>query len=85
MIPLYLNREDEELVVLLRRNVDLFFWTFVDMPRIHVRMVCHRFSVESIVKLVSLRKDIMGGKKRSVIDEEVEKLKYFINEVKYMT
>lgn len=57
------------------------------MPRIGIRVVCHRIVINSIIKLVVRRKSKVYEEKQAAIDEEVVKLKEvgFIVEIKYLT
>lgn len=77
--------KEEELVALLRRNIDLFIWVPSDMQRKDTKVVCHLLTNNPPMKIISYRKHNMGEKKRESIDEEVQKLRSanFITELKY--
>lgn len=45
--------EEEDLIALLRRNIDLLAWTPSDIPGINTRVVCHLLSIYPSVKPVS--------------------------------
>ena len=39
-------QEKEELVELLRRNVDVFAWDAYEAPGLNPEFICHRFNVD---------------------------------------
>ena len=45
-------QEKEQLVALLRRYVDVFSWTYDEMPSLDPRLVVHSLNVDSKVKSV---------------------------------
>lgn len=77
--------EDEELVALMRRNIDFFALALSNMPGIDTIVVFHHLAIDSMVKPVSQRKHKVGEEKMATINEEVEMLKSvdFITKVKY--
>lgn len=77
--------EEEDLITLLRKNIDMFAWAPLDMSGIDTRMVCHRLAIDAFVKLVSQRKHKVGTEKRVGIDKEVQNLTSvsFITKIKY--
>lgn len=79
--------KEEELVALLRRNVNLFSRAPSDMPDIDTRVVCHRLAIDPIVKLISQRNCKVREDKRATIGKKVQKLTsaYLITEVKYLS
>jgi len=66
--------EEEDLIQLLRRNLDLFAWAPSDMLRIDPNIACHHLDVNPIVKPVVQRKRKMGEERRKAMDEEVKRL-----------
>lgn len=85
MLGTFLFDSEEELVVMLRKNIYLFSSAPSDMPRIDTRVVCHRFTIEPTIKHLSQIKHNVGEEKRELIDEEVLKLTSanFVKELKY--
>jgi len=77
--------EEEDLVQLLKTNLDLFAWAPSDMPRIDPSVACHHLAVNPTVKPVVQRKRKLGEERRKVVDEEVKRLQEarFISEIKY--
>lgn len=77
--------EEEELVTLLMRNIDLFVLAPSYMPDINTRVVCHHLTIDLVVKPVSQRSHKVVKEKRETINEEVHKLinVTFITKVKY--
>ena len=79
--------EEEDLIDLLRKNLDLFAWAPSDMPDIDPRIACHHLDVNPMVKPIVQRKRKMGEERRKAVDEEVKRLQEarFISEIKYPT
>ena len=68
-------REKEELVVFLRKNVDVFVWSAYETPGVDSNFICHHLSVNlSITPKKQLPRH--SSKEHSdVVKEEVTKLK----------
>jgi len=58
----------------LKRNVDLFTWTTIDMPRVILDIIIHKLLVYKETRLVAQKKRKLGEEKRLAGKEEVEKL-----------
>ncbi|MCH90938.1 gag-pol polyprotein, partial [Trifolium medium] len=67
--------EEEHIVSLLRRNIDLFAWHPSDTSGISESIITHKLSLFPNVKPVSQRKRRLDEKRRKAVDEEVRKLK----------
>jgi hypothetical protein len=77
--------ENEKIIAILRRNVDLFAWHPKDMPGIDERIITHKLAISPKAKPVSQRKRKQSEERRNAVSEEVEKLMKagFIEEIKY--
>ncbi|XP_042515380.1 uncharacterized protein LOC122089754 [Macadamia integrifolia] len=75
----------EELTKLLRRNVDLFAWSPVDMPGIDRGMIEHRLSLDPTHQPVKQKRRTFTPDREATVEEEVEKLlkARFIREIWY--
>lgn len=63
--------EKKDLIILFKRNVDMFAWTPSNMLGMDTRVMCHRLAINVMVKLVSQRKCKADEENRAVIDEDV--------------
>ena len=45
-------QENEQLVALLKKYVDVFKWTYDEMPSLDPRLVVHSLNIDPGVKLV---------------------------------
>lgn len=83
---LSLEKEDE-IIGILRQNVDLLAWKPSDMPDIDPGVVCHHLGLDSVVKPIAQRKRNEGEGKRRIIEDEVRKLLKVgcIKEIRYPT
>ncbi|MCH81899.1 hypothetical protein A2U01_0002693 [Trifolium medium] len=79
------EEEKDKIISILKRNVDLFTWKPSDMPGIDESIITHKLAISPNSKPVSQRKRKVREERRTVIDEEVAKLKEagFIEEIKY--
>jgi len=79
--------EEEDLVQLLKTNLDLFAWAPSNMPGVDPSVACHHLAVNPTVKPVVQRKRKLGEERRKAVDEEVKRLQepHFISEIKYPT
>lgn len=77
--------EERELVIRLKKNVDLFTWAPSDMPDIYKDFVSHLLVILTSAKPVTQRKLEVSEENKVDIDEYVEKLSNvgFIIEMKY--
>jgi hypothetical protein len=77
--------EKEEVLAILRENVDLFAWNSEDMPGIDETVITHKLAIANNAKPVVQRKIKQGEERRTTVDEEVAKLikAQFIEEIKY--
>ncbi|KAK2409009.1 hypothetical protein QL285_044467 [Trifolium repens] len=77
--------EREEVLAILKENVDLFAWKPEDMPGIDETVITHKLAIASNAKPVVQRKRKQGEERRIAVDEEVAKLRkaQFIDEIKY--
>ena len=42
----------EQLIEFLKKNLDVFAWTYIDMVGIHPDVMCHRLNIDPQLKLV---------------------------------
>jgi hypothetical protein len=79
------DEERRGVLAILRENVDLFAWKPEDMPGIDETVITHKLAIASNSKPVVQQKRKQGEERRTVVDEEVAKLKkaQFIEEIKY--
>ncbi|XP_025652729.1 uncharacterized protein [Arachis hypogaea] len=79
--------ERDQLTELLRRNVDLFAWIPIDMPRIDPNVICHKLAINPTVRPIAQKKRHLGTDKRATSLEETQKLLNagFIKELRYST
>ena len=42
-------REKEELIMFLKRNIDVFAWSAYEAPRVDPNFICHHLNVNSTV------------------------------------
>jgi len=63
--------EEENLIQLLQKNLDLFAWAPSNMPGIDPSIAYHHLDVNPTVKPVVQRKRKMREERRTVVDEEV--------------
>ena len=77
----------EELLTFLKKNVDLFAWTIIDMPRIDPEFMCHYLAVFSKAQPIAQKIWKISPDRTLIIQEEVQNLldTGFIHEVMYST
>ena len=68
------TKEKEQLVALLRRYVDVFAWTYDEMPGLDLGLVVHSLNVDSGVKLVVQPTRVFHTDIEAQITPEVKKL-----------
>lgn len=74
--------EEENLIALLKKNIDMFVWAPLDMPDIDTIVVCLHLTIDHSVKIVCQRKHKVGKEKNATIGEELTSIGFII-EVKY--
>jgi hypothetical protein len=67
-------KEREEVLAILKKNVDLFAWKPEDMPGIDETVITHKLAIANNAKPVVQRKRKQGEERRTAVDEEVAKL-----------
>ena len=69
------NRERQELIDFLRKNIDMFAWSAYKAPRVDPNFICHRLNVNpfAIPKKQSPRRS--SREHSNAVKEEVLKLK----------
>ena len=79
--------EAEIMHVALKKNIDMFAWTSVDMPGMSPDVITHRLSIFKETRPISQKKRNLGDKKRLAAKEEADKLLLagFIREARYTT
>jgi hypothetical protein len=79
--------EEEVVINLLRKNLDLFAWQPSDKPGIDPSVLFHHLTVNPEINPVDQIKRKIGQIRRKAMDEEVKKLKdaRFISKIKYPT
>lgn len=81
------DNEKKELFSLIQKNIVLFVCApLLDMKKIDIKIVCHRLSLNTMIKLLIYRKGKKGGERRMINNKEVRKLREirFIIEIKRM-
>ena len=75
----------QDLVQFLRENIDVFAWSYEDMPGIDRNVITHRLNVYPSSKPVCQKKRVFALERDNAIKEEVQKLTImqFIREVYY--
>ena len=68
------TKEKEQLVALLRRYVDVFAWTYDEMPGLDLGLVVHSLNVDPGVKLVVQPTRVFHTNIEAQITQEVKKL-----------
>ncbi|GJX81530.1 hypothetical protein Tco_0331011 [Tanacetum coccineum] len=62
----------EQLISLLKNNMDVFAWHPSDMVGVPRRLIKHALNVNNYVPPVAQKRRVLGTKKRGVITREVE-------------
>lgn len=70
-----IESKKEEVVSLMRWNVDLLAWFPYDMLVIYTREVFHHLDIDIAMNLISRRECKIGEEKSETIDEKVHKLR----------
>ena len=68
-------REKEELVVFLRKNVDVFAWSAYEIPRLDPNFICHHLNVNPSVTPKKQPPQRSSKEHSDTIKEEMIKLK----------
>lgn len=81
------NEANERLVDFLKGNVDIFAWSYEDMPGINPSVTMHRPNVNLGAKLIRQKKRTMDAACNAATTEKVAKLLKvgFIRKVRYPT
>jgi len=59
----------DRIIELLTKNVDLFAWTLVDMPRVDPDFCCHKLSLFSRYKAIAQKNRNMGRDRYEAIED----------------
>ncbi|KAM1847903.1 hypothetical protein ACFX14_012113 [Malus domestica] len=75
------------LISFLQENVDVFAWSYEDMPGISPDIICHRLSIDPKTKPMRQKRRFYDAEQYEVMKAKVEKLKGigFVREVNYPT
>ena len=75
----------KDLIRFLRENIDVFAWSYEDMPGIDPSVITHRLNVYPSSKPVRQKKRVFAPERDNTIKEKVQKLTLakFIREVYY--
>ena len=75
----------QQLINLLRANVNIFIWSATDMPGIPSEIITHQLNINRKVKPMKQKKRFFTLERQKVIDEKVNKLLMtsFIKEANY--
>ncbi|KAM2113766.1 hypothetical protein ACFX1Q_022405 [Malus domestica] len=75
------------LISFLQENIEVFAWSYEDMPNISPDIICHRLSIDPKTKPVRQKRRSYEAKRYEAMKAEVEKLKgiSFVREVNYPT
>ena len=68
-------REKEELVVFLRKNVDVFAWSAYETPGVDPNFICHHLNVNPSITPKKQLPRHSSKEHSDVVKEEVTKLK----------
>ena len=68
-------QEKEELVVFLRKNVDMFAWSAYETPGVDPNFICHHLNVNPSITPKKQRPRHSSKEHSDVVKEEVTKLK----------
>ena len=68
-------REKEELVVFLRKNVDVFAWSAYETPGVDPNFICHHLNVNPSITPKKQLPRRSSKEHSDVVKEEVTKLK----------
>ena len=68
-------RENEELVVFLRKNVDVFAWSAYETPGVDPNFICHHLNVNPSITPKKQLPRRSSKEHSDVVKEEVTKLK----------
>ena len=79
------EKNKEDLVQLLKKNIDVFAWSHEDMPGIDPSVITHHLNVCPSFKPVRKKKRVFAPERDNAIKNEVQKLMAakFIREVYY--
>ena len=79
------EKTKQDLVQFLRENIDVFAWSYEDMPGIDPSVITHRLNVHPSSKPVRQKKRVFAPKRDNAIKKEVQKLTtaQFIRKVYY--
>jgi len=71
----------------LKKNINLFAWTTIDMSGLRPNIITHKLSIYKEARPVAQKKRKLGEEKRLAAKEEAEKLlsTRFIREAQYTT
>ena len=64
----------DKVAEVISKHMDVFSWSFVDMPRIDLDFLCHRLTMDEKVRSVVQRRRMFNEDKRMIIREETQKL-----------
>ena len=68
-------QEKEELVELLRRNIDVFAWDAYEAPGLDPKFICHRLNVDPLITPKKQPPQRPSNERVEAIKSEVVKLK----------
>ena len=79
------EKNKEDLVQFLKKNIDVFAWSHEDMPGIDPSVITYRLNICLSFKPIQQKKRVFAPKRDDAIKEEVQKLMAgkFIREVYY--
>ena len=79
------EKNKKDLVQFLKKNIDVFAWSYEDMPGIDPNVITHRLNVCPSFKPVRQKKRVFAFERDNAIKDEVQKLMAvkFIREVYY--
>ena len=79
------EKTKQDLVRFLKKSIDVFAWSYEDMPSIDPSVITHRLNVYPSFKLVQQKKRVFAPERDNAIKEEVQNLSTakFIRKVYY--
>ncbi|KAF8080646.1 hypothetical protein N665_0930s0004 [Sinapis alba] len=63
-----------ELIACLKKNLHTFTWAVEDMLGIEISITCHKLNIDPIFKPVKQKRQKLGPKRATAVNDEVEKL-----------
>ena len=72
-----MNLENElakQLIEFLKKNLDVFSWTHIDVVGIHPNVMCHRLNINPQAKPICQKRGVLDANHYQALQEEVDRL-----------